>query len=136
MLGAGFNGGGLTKTEDMPEFFSGIRARAENFAAIAPENLQQILITEYAPGAAIGWHKDRPVFGDVVGISILSACTFRLRRKAGKSWQRRNLSAEPRYSVYLLRGPPRVEWEQGIPGLEILRYSISFCNVLEKATQA
>ena len=129
-----FNGGGLTKTEDIPKFLSGIRARAERFAGIAPGELQQILITEYAPGAAIGWHKDRSVFGDVVGISLLSACTFRLRLKTGHRWQRRNLIVEPR-SVYILSGPSRTEWEHSIPGVEILRYSITFRNVLEEAAQ-
>ncbi len=129
-----FNGGGLTKTEDIPKFLSGIRARAERFAGIAPGELQQILITEYAPGAAIGWHKDRSVFGDVVGISLLSTCTFRLRLKTGHRWQRRNLIVEPR-SVYILSGPSRTEWEHSIPGVEILRYSITFRNVLEEAAQ-
>lgn len=129
-----FNGGGLTKGEDMPDFLSGIRARAAGFVAIAPADLPQVLITEYAPGAAIGWHKDRSIFGDVIGISLLSACTFRLRRRAGKSWQRRNLTAEPR-SVYLLRGPARSDWEHSIPGVENLRYSITFRNVLEGASQ-
>ena len=80
-----FNGGGLTRTEDMPHFLSGVRARAEAFAGTAPGGLQQVLITEYAPGAAIGWHKDRSVFGDVVGISLLSPCTFRLRLKTGRA---------------------------------------------------
>ena len=129
-----FNGGGLTKTEDIPKFLSGIRARAERFAGIAPGELQQILITEYAPGVAIGWHKDRSVFGDVVGISLLSACTFRLRLKTGHRWQRRNLIVEPR-SVYILSGPSRTEWEHSIPGVESLRYSITFRNVLEEAAQ-
>ena len=125
-----FNGGGLSPVEAMPEFLSGIRARAENFAEIPPGTLHQVLITEYAPGAAIGWHKDRSVFGDVVGISLLSACTFRLRLKTGHRWLRRNLTVEPR-SVYLLRGPARSVWEHSIPGVEILRYSITFRNVLE-----
>jgi alkylated DNA repair dioxygenase AlkB len=124
-----FNGGGLAKTEDIPAFLSGIRAQAESFAAI---ELQQVLITEYAPRAAIGWHKDRSVFGDVVGISLLSACTFRLRLKTDTSWKRRNLIAEPR-SVYLLRGSSRTEWEHSIPGVENLRYSITFRNVVAGA---
>jgi alkylated DNA repair dioxygenase AlkB len=130
-----FNGGGLINTEDMPEFLPGIPARAESFPAIAPDELQQVLITEYSLGAAIGWHKERSVFGDVVGISLLSACIFRLHLKSGNSWQRRNLTAEPR-SVYLLRGPARSEWEHNIPGVESRRYSITFRNVLEKASQA
>src|SRR5688572_1040139 len=78
-----FNGGGLTKTDDMPEFLLAVRAQAAAFAGVAPSDLQQVLVTEYGPGAAIGWHKDRSVFGDVIGISLLSPATFRFRRKAG-----------------------------------------------------
>jgi alkylated DNA repair dioxygenase AlkB len=126
-----FNGGGLTRTENMPEFLAGLRARAERYAGLSPGGLQHVLLTEYAPGAAIGWHKDRSVFGDVVGISLLSPCTFRLRLKTGNRWERRNLAAEPR-SLYLLRGPSRTEWEHSIPGVESLRYSITFRNVLER----
>jgi alkylated DNA repair dioxygenase AlkB len=122
-----FNGGRLTRTEDMPHFLSGVRARAEAFAGTAPGGV----ITEYAPGAAIGWHKDRSVFGDVVGISLLSPCTFRLRLKTGQRWERRNLIAQPR-SMYLLRGPARTEWEHSIPGVESLRYPITLRNVLER----
>jgi alkylated DNA repair dioxygenase AlkB len=125
-----FNGGGLSNAEEMPDFLAAIRARAESFAEIAPGSLQQVLITEYTPGAALGWHKDRSVFGDVVGISLMSACTFRLRLKAGHRWQRRKLTIEPR-SVYLLRGPARSDWEHSIPGVDSLRYSITFRNVLK-----
>ena len=125
-----FNGSGLTKTEDMPESLLDIRARAEDFASLAPGSLQQVLVTEYSPGAAIGWHKDRSVFGDVVGISLLSPCSFRLRRRSGSRFERRTLIAEPR-SIYLLRGPSRTEWEHSIPGVESLRYSLTFRNVLE-----
>ena len=89
-----------------------------------------MLVTEYAPGAAIGWHKDRAVFGDVVGISLVSPCTFRLRRKVGTRWDRRNLTVEPR-SVYLLRGPSRNEWEHSIPAVDQLRYSLTFRNIRE-----
>lgn len=126
-----FNGGGLIKTEDLPDFLQDIRSSAERFADIPLGSLQQVLITEYSPGAAIGWHKDRPVFGDVVGISLLSPCVFRLRRKKGTHWERRNLTAAPR-SIYLLRGPARTEWEHSIPAVEKLRYSITFRNVIDK----
>ena len=104
----------------MPGFLSGIREQAAAFAGIGANDLQQILITEYGPGAAIGWHKDRSVFGDVVGISLLSDRTFRLRRKIGARWQRCNLNVEPR-SIYLLRGPLRSEWEHSIPAVELAK---------------
>lgn len=83
------------------------------------------MITEYREGAPIGWHKDRPVFGDVVGVSLSSPCTFRFRRKSGKIWVRHSLQAMPR-SVYLLRGASRTEWEHSIPGVDALRYSVTF----------
>jgi alkylated DNA repair dioxygenase AlkB len=126
-----FTGGGLQKTEDMPGFLLPIRERAAAFAGLTPDNLQQVLLTEYRPGAAIGWHKDRSVFGEVVGISLLSPCTFRLRRKASGSWERASVQLEPR-SAYLLQGPVRSDWEHSIPGVERLRYSITFRNILEQ----
>jgi alkylated DNA repair dioxygenase AlkB len=126
-----FNGGELSKTDDIPNFLKDLRARAEAYAGNARTSFQQVLVTEYAPGAGIGWHKDRSVFGDVVGISLLSPCTFRLRKRSLKGFTRQNLIAEPR-SVYLLRGPVRTEWEHSIPGVETLRYSITFRNVLDQ----
>src|SRR5262245_18743892 len=99
---------------------------------MAPRDLQQVLVTEYRAGAAIGWHKDRSVFGDVIGLSFLSPCTFRFRRKAGPKWDRASLTIEPR-SIYLLRGPSRHAWEHSIPAVEALRYSLTFRNVLGPA---
>jgi alkylated DNA repair dioxygenase AlkB len=127
-----FNGGGLTRTEDLPDFLTALRARAEAFAGLAPHDFQQVLVTEYAPGAGIGWHKDRSVFGDVAGISLLSSCTFRLRRRTEKGFERNTLVAEPR-SIYLLRGPSRTDWQHSIPGVESLRHSVTFRNMLERS---
>jgi alkylated DNA repair dioxygenase AlkB len=123
-----FNTRELRKTEDIPCFLLPSRERAAMFAGLAPSELQHVLLTEYAPGAAIGWHKDKAVFGEVVGISLLSPCVFRLRRKTGSRWDRASFVAEPR-SAYLLRGPSRTEWQHSIPGVEALRYSITFRNL-------
>jgi alkylated DNA repair dioxygenase AlkB len=117
----------LQKADDIPAFLSSLRESAAAFAAIPPADLQQILVTEYTPGAGIGWHRDKPMFGDVVGISLLSACVFRLRRKSGASWERFSLRAEPR-SAYLMRGPSRTDWEHSIPPVDELRYSITLRN--------
>lgn len=128
-----FNGGGLRKTEvALPPFLSPIRDQVAAFAQIHPADLQQVLVTEYRPGAAIGWHIDRSIFGIVIGLSLLAPCRFRLRRKSGARWERAQLSVEPR-SIYLLRGPARTEWEHSIPAVSALRYSITFRNVLRPA---
>jgi alkylated DNA repair dioxygenase AlkB len=115
----------LSPTTAMPTFLLGVRELAAAFAGLTPEELPHALITEYGPGAAIGWHRDKGVFGDVVGISLLSPCVFRLRRQADAAWERYSLTVEPR-SAYLLRGASRTEWEHSIPGVDALRYSITF----------
>jgi len=125
-----FNGGGLQKTEDIPDFLLALRKAAAEFANMDSSSLQQVLLTQYPLGAAIGWHKDRSVFGQVVGISLLSACTFRFRRQAGQKWERCSLIAEPR-SAYLLDGPSRTSWEHSIPAVAALRYSVTFRNLRE-----
>jgi alkylated DNA repair dioxygenase AlkB len=125
----------LHRTDDMPSFLISLREIAGHFGAVPPAQLQQVLVTEYPAGAAIGWHRDKDVFGDVIGISLLSPCVFRLRRAVGGAWERAAITAEPR-SAYLLRGPSRTEWEHSIPAVDALRYSITFRNFREDAMRA
>ena len=120
-----FNGGGLQQAAPIPPFVLAVRERAAAFAGLAADRLQHVLITEYRPGAAIGWHRDRPNFGDVIGVSLLSPCTFRMRRKREAGWERAALQLDRR-SVYLMRGAARDDWEHSIPAVEELRYSITF----------
>jgi alkylated DNA repair dioxygenase AlkB len=120
------------ETQVIPEFLLPLRARAAQFANLAPDDLAHALVTEYAPGTQIGWHKDRPVFEDVIGVSLMSPCTFRFRRQAGAKWERYAVTAEPR-SMYLLRGPARWEWEHSIPAVETLRYSITFRTLRQRS---
>ena len=120
-----FNDRILRPAEALPEFLLPVRERAAAFAGLPVERFPHALITEYEAGAGIGWHRDKGVFGEVVGVSLLSACRFRLRRKVGERWERVAVPLEPR-SAYLLRGPARTEWEHSIPESESLRYSITF----------
>ena len=120
-----FDGSGLKRTESIPDWLLPARARAAELIGVAPEAVEHALLIEYAPGAGIGWHRDRPAFGDVVGISLLSPARLRFRRKSGTRWERFNLIAEPR-SAYALQGSARHEWEHSIPQMETLRYSITF----------
>ena len=115
----------LHQMDEMPAFLLSLRERAASFADLSPEDLPHALITEYGPGAAISWHRDKGVFDEVVGISLVSPCNFRFRRKAGSTWERYSLTVQPR-SAYLLRGESRTIWEHSIPGVEALRYSITF----------
>ena len=123
-----FGSESLNQADDIPPFLQDVRVLAAQFANMPPAQLQQVLVTEYGAGAGIGWHRDKAVFGEVIGISLLSPCVFRLRRKAGSKWERASVTAEPR-SVYLLSGPARTEWEHSIPPVAALRYSITFRNI-------
>jgi alkylated DNA repair dioxygenase AlkB len=124
-----FGGGGLTRVEQgIPGFLLPIRERAATAFGVAADELKQVSIIEYPPGSTIGWHRDRAVFGHVIGISLGSACTFRFRRKVGDGWERRSLVLEPR-SAYVLQGEARSEWEHSIPEVPDLRYSITLRNL-------
>jgi alkylated DNA repair dioxygenase AlkB len=83
-----FNTRELRRSDDIPDFLHVVREQAAGFAGMRSCALQQVLLTEYRPGASIGWHKDKSVFGEVVGVSLLSSCTFRFRRKSGTGWER------------------------------------------------
>jgi alkylated DNA repair dioxygenase AlkB len=123
----------LRKADDIPPFLLALRDSAATFAGMDAARLQHVLVTEYGAGAAIGWHRDKDVFGEVVGVSLLAPCVFRLRRKAaagGAGWERASLTAEPR-SAYLLSGPSRTQWEHSIPPVDALRYSVTFRNLRE-----
>jgi alkylated DNA repair dioxygenase AlkB len=128
-----FNTREVQQAETMPAFLLPLRDKAAGLAVIPPADFQHALVTEYSAGAAIGWHRDKAVFGEVVGVSLLSACTFRLRRKAGVTWERASIIASPR-SAYLLSGSARTEWEHSIPAVESLRYSVTFRSLRASAS--
>lgn len=115
----------MSEGPGLPDFLVPLRDRAAVLAQAAPAALAEALVTEYSPGAAIGWHRDAPGFGIVVGISLLSACRFRFRRGRTGAWETAELRLAPR-SAYVLTGPARHDWQHSIPAVRELRYSITF----------
>ena len=120
-----FNQGGLKPAEAIPPLLHPLRDAAAGLLGRPAEALEQVLVTEYAPGAGIGWHRDRPDFAEVAGVSLGSPCLFRLRRRQGSGWERVSLRAEPR-SGYVLKGDVRTGWEHSIPPVDSLRWSVTF----------
>ena len=127
-----FNGGGLKEAAPVPDFLLPLRERAAAFAGLTPDRLQHALITEYQEGVSIGWHRDRPNYDDVIGVSLLSSCTFRMRKKRGASWERAARRLGPR-SIYLMRGAARNQWEHSVPAVDALRYSVTFRSLRDQA---
>lgn len=123
-----FNGRGLVDAEPMPDWLLPVRDRAAAFAGLAPDAFAHVLINEYREGAPIGWHKDRPVFDKVVGVSLLSPTAMRFRRRVDERFERLNVALAPR-SAYLLDGPARLHWEHSLPEAKAHRYSITFRNL-------
>ena len=124
-----YAGRALKESDPMPDFLQPLCDIAARFAGLPAERFQQALVTEYAPGAGIGWHRDKPMFEDVVAFSLLAPCTLRFRCKDGAAWMRRAQIVAPG-SAYLLRGPARFDWEHSIPPLSALRYSITLRTFL------
>ncbi|HEX8644698.1 MAG TPA: alpha-ketoglutarate-dependent dioxygenase AlkB [Allosphingosinicella sp.] len=120
-----FDGSGLAEADPLPDWLLPLRARAAAFAGLPADALVHALLIEYDVGAGLGWHRDRPVFGDVVGISLLSEAPLRFRRRRGDKWERHTLRAAPR-SAYMLRGAARTEWEHSLAPVASLRYSATF----------
>jgi len=115
----------LEPAPGLPDFLAALRLKVAAFAERAPEDFRQVLITEYTPGAGIGWHRDKKHYGEVVGVSLLSPATFRLRRREGEGWRRVTRIVAPR-SAYLLSGEARHIWVHSIPEHRALRYALTF----------
>jgi len=121
-----FNGGGFQAADAIPEALERARAMVCEQVGEEPALYEQCSVIEYAPGAGIGWHKDRPHFEKVAGLSLLAPCRFRFRRqRENEGWERRAVFLARR-SAYLLNGEARHIWQHSIAPMRELRYSITF----------
>jgi alkylated DNA repair protein (DNA oxidative demethylase) len=123
-----YNSGKVSPGPPLPVFLLPLRRSVAEWMGAAADALQEVLVTEYRPGAGIGWHRDAPAFGKVAGVSLLGDCDFRFRLPAhGKGETAESLRFRlPRRSVYLLDGPARTRWQHSIPDVEGFRYSLTF----------
>ena len=115
----------FTETEPIPDWLIPLRDRAACFAGLPADAMIHALLIRYDPGAGIGWHKDRPVFEHVVGVSLGAPTVMTFRRREGSRFSRVKVPLSPR-SAYHLSGEVRHEWEHGIAAHDALRYSITF----------
>jgi alkylated DNA repair dioxygenase AlkB len=69
----------------IPEYLLGVRTKLAVWAEVRAEDLVEAIVTEYAPGAGIGWHRDA---GE--GVAVLDhvsngeAVTNYAHQKAGR----------------------------------------------------
>ena len=124
-----FESRGLDPGLPIPALLLDLRDRLAPVADRPPERFEEVLVTEYPPGATIGWHRDAPAFGStVLGVSLRSSCRMRFRRPSSAGWETWEQALEPR-SAYLLAGAARSVWQHSIPPTPDLRYSITYRTV-------
>ena len=130
-----FDDASFTQAEPIPDWLVPIRMRAAAFARLAPEDFAHALVIRYDPGAGIGWHRDRPQFDKVVGVSLGAPTAMRFRQRTDSGFRRATVELQPR-SAYLLTGEVRERWEHSIAAHEELRFSITFRSLSERGLRS
>jgi alkylated DNA repair dioxygenase AlkB len=120
----------LQPAESLPGWLLPLIRQVEAYGGPSTR-IAQVLCTEYDVGVGIGWHRDKPHFDRIFGLSLGSPCKFRFRRAVGVKWQRYTLEAAPR-SLYMMSGESRHIWEHSIPAVEAPRYSITFRTMADE----
>lgn len=130
-----FDDRSFAPVEQIPDWLLPLRDKAGKFGCVEPSDFVHALVTRYDPGAGIGWHRDRPQFGKVVGITLGGRATLRFRQRSGTGFRRASLELSRR-SAYLLSGEVREQWEHGIAGHEERRFSITFRTLSDRGRAA
>lgn len=122
----------VARADPIPDWLLPIRDRVAAFAKLEPDRLIQALLIRYDPGAGIGWHRDRPIYEHVLGLSLGAACTMRFRRRrADRGFARATQPLAPR-AAYHIAGEARHEWEHSIAELAEPRWSITFRSASDR----
>ena len=123
--GYDYQRGRTTAAPPLPDWLRDLREKLAALAGMEPTALQQALLIRYDPGAGIGWHRDRPQYGEVLGLSLGAPATMRFRRRMEGGFERRKIPLAPR-ALYRLSGEARQGWEHSIAPMEEIRRSITF----------
>jgi alkylated DNA repair dioxygenase AlkB len=115
----------------LPPLLDALQRKVAAFVGVSPTDFVHVLVSEYRPGTPIGWHRDKPQYGLVAGVSLGSRARMRFRPlPASGEWNRIDpktlvvLELEPR-SVYVMKGAIRSQWQHSLPPVTALRYSVT-----------
>lgn len=118
-----YAGRSLRPAPAIPSYLLPVRGRCAQLCGIAPERLEQVIVTAYPPGAGIGRHIDAPVFAEpVLSLSLGAQARITFRRFDAAPL---TLALAPR-SVLVLRGESRTGWSHEIRPVRATRYSLTF----------
>jgi len=128
----GYDSWRIDPTDPIPSWLLPVRERAATLINVPPEAVEEVLVTRYAPGAGIGWHRDAPMFGpSLVGVSLAGTCRMRFQRQIGLRRSTTEIQLAPR-SAYVLQEAARFQWQHCIPPIKEFRYSITFRTIRAK----
>ena len=117
----------LVEAEPVPAFLSALGEKIGAWCGVMPSGFRHVLVSEYAPGTPLGWHRDAPCFETVAGLSLAGECRMRWRPYSSQSNARTTLVLDPApRSAYVMKGPARWDWQHAISPTKRLRYSITF----------
>ena len=126
-----FDDASFSPTQPIPDWLEPLRKTAASVAGIRSDDFVHVLLARYDPGAGIGWHRDRPHFDHVVGISLGAAAAMRFRRRTGERFARVAAPLPPR-GIYHLHGEARHDWEHSIAAMTETRWSITLRSLSER----
>jgi alkylated DNA repair dioxygenase AlkB len=121
--------------EQLPPALLALREPLAAFAGVSPADFAHAMVTEYAPGTPLGWHRDAPGYEVIAGVSLAGHACMRWRpwlptraQPAAQQRQRTHdvveLELAPR-SAYVMRGPARWAWQHSVAPVPALRYSVT-----------
>ncbi|HEY0057614.1 MAG TPA: alpha-ketoglutarate-dependent dioxygenase AlkB [Flavisolibacter sp.] len=117
----------LNKGAAIPRSFLPLVKKVSRRLGIAEDKIAELLVTEYEEGTVINWHRDAPPFDTIIGVSLLSDCTFRLRPQRKEQQTRSATRSFPvrRRSLYVMSDEARSDWQHSIAPVKSLRYSVT-----------
>lgn len=118
----------LKQGEPIPAAFYFLVERIAGHLIIPASSIAQFLVTEYPKDSVINWHRDAPPFETIVGISLLSDCTFKLRPHDNtKQTKSATVSLNvKRRSMYTMTGVAKTAWQHSTAPVKQTRYSLTF----------
>jgi len=122
-----FDTWGLAPAESPPAYLNDLGQRCADLAGLDPAAWQEVLVTRYAAGDGIGWHRDAAAFGPVVvGVSLGGDAVMRFQRRAAGGARRVFEQPLARRSAYVLAGAARASWQHSVPQVAVERWSVTF----------
>jgi alkylated DNA repair dioxygenase AlkB len=113
--------------EPLPAWLADLRRRVALARRIGEQAFIHALVTEYRPGTPIGWHRDKPQYGSVAGLSLASACRMRFRPYDNQQDRDAVVALElAPCSLYVMQDDIRWRWQHSIAPVKALRYSVTF----------